>query len=157
MFRAGWQGYVIRNAQTLQKFFCACSIVTVGIFPVRIKFTVLLLKRHCLQVSNARYGQMALQNNPHVNISALQPRKLRKKNTKFRTETTKQDPCLSQARSLPFHHDLLIIPPASLPPSNTIPPFKTKRTVQHSSHPINHLVEQRPSKTLHSYQHSTRS
>lgn len=46
-----------------------------GIFPVRIKFTVLLLNRHCLHVSNAKYGQMALQNNQHSNIYMLKPAK----------------------------------------------------------------------------------
>ena len=61
-----------------------------GIFPVRIKFTVLLLNRHCLHVSNAKYGQMALQNDPYITINAFQIAKLRE-NTKLKTETTKKE------------------------------------------------------------------
>jgi len=38
-------------------------MVTVGIFPLRMKATVLLLKRHCLHVSSAKYGHTALWGN----------------------------------------------------------------------------------------------
>lgn len=61
----------LNNVQTLQKFFWACSIVTVGIFPFRIKFTVLLLSRHCRHVSNAKYGHTALKNYFSNQISVL--------------------------------------------------------------------------------------
>ena len=51
----------IREAYTLQKFLWACSIVTVGIFPVRIKLTAFVLSLHWRHVSSAKYGHTALR------------------------------------------------------------------------------------------------
>jgi hypothetical protein len=53
--------YCFKDVLTLQKFFWACSIVTVGILPFIIRFTVLLFRRHCRHVSSAKYGHIALK------------------------------------------------------------------------------------------------
>lgn len=59
---------------TLIKFLWACSMVTVGIFPFRIKLTVLLLSLHCRHVSSARYGHIALMHKTRINTSKSKSR-----------------------------------------------------------------------------------
>lgn len=66
-------------------------MVTVGILPLRIKATVLLLKRHCLHVSSAKYGHTALWENFH-NLSE-------KHLIIFRTKTKEDQPTLHHIQS----------------------------------------------------------